>query len=194
MTALEGTEMDDGAALSSYPPLLPHFLNAVEFGPLLQSEQRTKHRDDWRDFIRALAKLPPSSKSLADRFHTQWHVCHHRLRELVGDDDLIVDMLWVWLPRYQGTEMVLYRGENIDRFEAGRIGTAWTDQQSTAEMFASGLNAVGNGGLVLCATVPAMAIIAGPSKHSLYLGESEFTVDTRKRLEMTVYFMDAPRS
>ena len=45
--------------------------------------------------------------------------------------------------------MALYRGENIDRFEAGRIGTAWTDKEETAIMFARGLNAVGKGGMVL---------------------------------------------
>jgi hypothetical protein len=110
----------------------------------------------------------------------QWHVCHHFLRELVDDDDLLIDMLWVWLPRYVGPDLVLYRGENIDRFEAGRIGTAWTGKQATAEMFAGGLNAVGKGGVVLRVTAPSTAIIAGPSKHSLYLGESEFTIDIGK--------------
>ena len=76
--------------------------------------------------------------------------------------------------------MALYRGENINRFEAGRIGTAWSDKRETAEMFAGGLNAIGKGGVVLLATVSASMIIAGPSKHSLYLGESEFTIDIRK--------------
>ncbi|MCW5284983.1 hypothetical protein D8B29_00885 [Verminephrobacter eiseniae] len=125
--------------------------------------------------------MPPSSAELAERFHTQWHVCHHFLRELVADDDLLLPMLRVWLPRYEGPDMVLYRGENIDRFEAGRIGTAWSDKLETADMFAQGLNAVGKGGVILRTLAPAAAIIAGPSWHSAqWLGESEFTVDSGK--------------
>ena len=183
MTALEGTTGREEGELEGYPALLGHVLSGREFGPLVRSSDRPKHQADWRALVRDLARLPPSSEQLAERFHTQWHVCHHFLRELVDDDALIIDMLWVWLPRYQGPDMVLYRGKNIDRFEAGRIGTAWSDKQETAEMFAGGLNAVGKGGVVLRATVPATAIIAGPSKHSLYLGESEFTIDIRKVTE-----------
>jgi hypothetical protein len=189
MTALGGATARDEAAIAAYPPLLSHVLSGKEFGPFLRSPDRPKHQAEWRDLIRDLARLPPSSKQLAEDFHTQWHVCHHYLRELVDADDLLIDMLWVWLPRYQGSDMVLYRGENIDRFEAGRIGTAWTDKQETAEMFASGLNAVSKGGVVLRANVPASTIIAGPSKHSLYLGESEFTIDIRKtRFEAAIRF------
>lgn len=180
MTALGGATARDKAALAAYPTLLSHVLSSKEFGPFLRSPDRPKHQAEWRDLIRDLARLPPSSKQLAEHFHTQGHVCHHYLRELVDDDDLLIDMLWVWLPRYQGSDMVLYRGENIDRFEAGRIGTAWTDKQETAEMFAKGLNAVSKGGVVLRSDVPVSATIAGPSKHSLYLGESEFTIDIRK--------------
>lgn len=171
--------MNYDAALAAYPALLGHILSGKEFAPLIRSADVAKHQAEWRDLIRALAQLPPSSEQLAERFHTQWHVCHHYLRELVDDDALLINMLWVWLPRYQGPDLILYRGENIDRFEAGRIGTAWTDKEGTAEMFAHGLNAVGKGGSVLRSNVPATAIIAGPSKHSLYLGESEFTIDVR---------------
>ena len=178
MTALDGAAAHEKTALAAYPPLLVNILSGKEFGPLLGSADRAKHQAEWRDLIRDLAGLPPSSMQLAESFHTKWHVCHHFLRELVDDDDLLIDMLWIWLPRYVGPDLVLYRGENIDRFEAGRIGTAWSDKQGTAEMFAGGLNAVGKGGVVLRVTAPSAVIIAGPSKHSLYLGESEFTIDT----------------
>lgn len=126
-----------------------------------------------------MTRLPPSSEQLSEAFHTKWHVAHHFLRELVEDDDLMLGVAWAWLPRYAGPGLDLYRGENIDRFESGRLGSAWSDKRETAEMFASGLNAVGKGGVILRATIPAEAIIAGPSAHSLYLGESEFTIDTR---------------
>lgn len=192
MAALEGTEGTEEATLAAYPTLLGHVLSGKQFGPLIRSPDRAKHQAHWRAFIRDLTRLPPSSEQLVERFHTQWHVCHHFLRELVDDDGLIIDMLWVWLPRYRGPDLVLYRGENIDRFEAGRIGTAWSDKQETAEMFAGGLNAIGKGGVVLWATVPASAIIAAPSKHSLYLGESEFTIDIRKVTEFETVHTSPP--
>lgn len=67
--------------------------------------------------MRDLITCGPEDRKLADNFHTQWHVCHHYIRALVGDDDLVMDMLWTWLPRYQGPDLVLYRGENVDRLD-----------------------------------------------------------------------------
>lgn len=187
--------MDHEADLDAYPPLLRHILSSKEFDPLLRSSDRPKHQAAWRELIRALTDLPPSSDQLAERFHTQWHVCHHFLRELVDNDDLLIGMLWVWLPRYQGSDLVLYRGENIDRFEAGRIGTAWSDKAETADMFAQGLNAVGKGGVILQTVAPAAAIIAGPSKHSAqWLGENEFTLDTSKLTGVEVIARFKPNS
>lgn len=174
--------MSDGeSALLAYPRLLTQFLAGLELYPLLTGCDRLKHQIAWRDLVRALKTSPPSSMDLSQRFHTKWHEGHHFLRELVDDDDLLIDMLWIWLPRYSGGNLVLYRGENIDRFEAGRLGTAWSDLSETAELFASGLNAVGKGGIILRTSAPATAIIAGPTDHSAHwLRENEFTVDVRK--------------
>ncbi|MFZ4703608.1 MAG: hypothetical protein ACOYMG_26495 [Candidatus Methylumidiphilus sp.] len=165
--------------MDSYPSLLNSLLAGQEFMPLIGSSDRQKHRAEWREFLRELTRSRPGTPELASTFHTQWHVCHHRLRELIEDDGLLLDVAWAWLPRYAGPGLVLFRGENIDRFEVGQIGSAWTDKIETANTFATGLNAVGKGGVVLKVHAPAEAIIAGPSKHSLYLGESEFTLDTR---------------
>jgi len=71
MTALD---MNNDAALDGYPPLLRHILSGQEFGPLIRSPDRPKHRAAWRDLIRAMTHLPPASEHLAERFHTQWHV------------------------------------------------------------------------------------------------------------------------
>src|SRR6218665_171457 len=76
--------MADEPGLDAYPKLQGHILSRKEFGPLLRSRARAKHQAEWRDLIRALAAMPPSSAELAERFHTQWHVCHHFLRELVA--------------------------------------------------------------------------------------------------------------
>lgn len=159
---------------------IDHILNGGLFNPLLEDPALPTIREHWRSQLRAAIPTPPDTDELLDCFHTQWHVCHHFLRELVDDDDLLLDFMWAWLPKYVGPDQVLYRGENIDRFHAGKIGSAWTDKEEMADMFGGGLNAVGQGGLILRANVPASLIIAGPSKHSAeWLGENEFTVDPR---------------
>jgi hypothetical protein len=159
------------------PPLLAVFLAGNLFRPLIDSPDRRNHRDDWRAFLRTLTSHVPSD-GLRERFHTRWHECHHFLRELVDDDALLMETARSWLPRYAGPGMTLWRGENIERFESGRVGSAWTDKESTAKMFASGLNATGKGGIVLRVDVSGPAIIAGPSAHSAnWLGENEYTVD-----------------
>lgn len=173
--------------LDTYPRKLSHILDGKPFRPLLRRTKRGKNRTAWRKFFRDLISTPPSSTELSEFFHTQWHVCHHYVRALVEDDELLLDVLWVWLPRYQGGAALLYRGENIDRYEAGALGSAWTDKLEVAEMFAGGLNAVGKGGVVLRAIVDSSAIVAGPSCHSSnWLGENEFTVDTRKMGQLDV--------
>lgn len=163
-----------------YPPLLDHILGKNEYNSLLQSPDVERRRNEWREFFKTLIACPPEDRAIADRFHTKWHEAHHRIRELVDDDDLLIEVMRVWLPRYQGPPMILYRGESIDRFESGRIGWAWSSKEETARMFAAGLNAVGKGGVILKVNAPGKAIIAGPSAHSAnWLGESEYTVDTR---------------
>jgi len=82
---------------------------------MLSSADLALHRKCWRRYVNDLIRLPPSSQELSERFHTQWHVCYHFLRELVADDELLMDMLWVWLPRYQGEFLILYRYENANR-------------------------------------------------------------------------------
>jgi hypothetical protein len=168
------------AAFSEYPSLLARFLSDQEFVPLLRSSKRAKHRAAWRTFVQQMRLVPPNSKELTAQFHDRWHVCHHFFRELIEDEENVLEMLWVWLPRYGGPERTLYRGENLRRYESGRLGIAWTESIDTAKMFGSGLNAVCGGGLLLRAQVPASAIIAGPSAHATWLGENEFTVDPRK--------------
>lgn len=112
-------------------------------------------------------------------FGTYWIEAGHRIREQVGDDDLLVQFLRLALPRYTGDGAVLYRGENLTRWQTGTVGLAWSLQIDVARMFAGGLNAVGSGGVLLAARFSTSAIISGPNSHSQYLGEDQFTVDPR---------------
>lgn len=166
--------------LEGYPQLLEHIIYGREYDPLLNSPKVATHRKEWRELMRGLISCPPKDEDIRVRFHTRWHESHARIRALVDDDNLLMDMLWIWLPRYDGPDLMLYRGENIDRYECGNIGTAWSDQEHTAQIFGSAHNNDGKGGVLLQTIAPAAAIIAGPSDHSNYLGEREFTVDRRR--------------
>lgn len=168
------------AEASGYHPLILEFLAGREYRPLLKDPYRDACRDQWRALFMDLRSRAPSDDLLVECFETRWHESHHYIRELVEDDPLLLETLWVWLPRYLGGELQLYRGENIDRWEHKSIGWAWTTRLNVAERFASGLNAVGGGGVILRAVAPVHAIIAGPSAHSRWLGEDEHTVDTRR--------------
>jgi len=174
-------------ALAACPPLLLHMLAGWDFGPLLEGPGRFRHQAEWRGLLAVLARTSPPSAGVQARFHTQWHVCHHFMRELVDDDQLMLGAARRWLPRYEGCGMELFRGENIDRYRTGRIGYGWTDQLSVAEMFAGGLNGEGAGGVVLTAKAPPSAIIAGPGWHiSDWLRENEFTVDVGRLEEVNI--------
>lgn len=164
--------------LGDYPRLLQHILYVREYNRLLGSPE--EHRDEWRKLIKDLTACGPKDETIRALFHTRWHESHGKIRALVDDDHLLVDMLWIWLPRYEGPALILYRGENIDRCERGRIGTAWSVNEQKAEVFASAHNNDGKGGVLLQTIAPAAAIIAGPSPHSERMGEHEFSVDPRK--------------
>ncbi|QDY47391.1 hypothetical protein [Stenotrophomonas maltophilia] len=144
----------------------------------LEQMRRLTAADGWRAIVaRALKDRAPHFGKAA--FDTYWIEGGHRIREQVGDDHQLAAFLWLSLPRYEakeGARLELYRGENADRLRLGQLGFAWTPDRATAEMFASGLNACGSGGVLLRAVVGA-EVIAGPGVHSMYLGERQYTVD-----------------
>ena len=131
----------------------------------------------WRAVVNShLFKSHPLPVSIR-AFDVYWIVAGHRIREQVAADRLLARFLRKTLPPYLGGQLTLFRGENLDRLNDGRIGFAWTPKYEVAEMFAAGLNACGSGGAVLTATLDASAIICGPNAHSEHLGEGQFTAD-----------------
>ena len=110
-------------------------------------------------------------------FDTYWVEAGHRIREQIGNDSLLSQMLRRLLPPYQGGPIRLYRGENIYRWNLGKVGFCWTEDIEIARMFAQGLNAVRGGGVLLSGEFQPEAVISGPGSHSRYLGENQFTVD-----------------
>lgn len=150
--------------------------------------------DAWRQACIDLITDAPSTVD-ADAAHSCFTEFGHRVREKIDDDRLLISALRQLLPAFVGAEtgkcLALYRGENVDRYQAGRIGLCWSATRGTAEMFGSGLNAmVGQGGCLLKAYAPAHAIIAGPNAHSRWLGEEEYLIDPRliENIELVVRY------
>ena len=108
--------------------------------------------------------------------HTFWTEYGHRVREKMRDDLRLEHILRKTLPVYLGPKITLYRGENIERYRNQRIGFCWTENRETARIFARGLNSQHVGGILLKYYFETAQIIAAPSKHSVYLGEHEYTV------------------
>jgi hypothetical protein len=102
--------------------------------------------------------------------------CRH-IRDQFCNDRSLVNMFRIIFPVYDGPKRLLYRGENLDRFECGKIGLCWTERKETAEMFGSGLNAIESGGVLLQCEVQPSAILMAPNGHSKHLQEDEYTVD-----------------
>lgn len=130
----------------------------------------------WSRTVQSILEGAPNPWGDED-FATHWIVAGHRIREQVAEDRLLASFLRQVLLPYQDGSVVLYRGENKQRFAAGAVGFSWSCSESVATMFASGLNAVGSGGVLLRAALDAPAVIAGPNRHSKYLGEFQYTVD-----------------
>lgn len=132
----------------------------------------------WRshaDLLISGRRLTPDARN---QFETHWVEAGHRMREQIGDDVLLVRLLRRTLTPYDGSgELELFRGENKNRWENRTVGLTWTTDIETARTFARGLNAVRSGGVLLKVRCKPDAIIGGPSNHSKYLGEFQFTVD-----------------
>jgi len=112
-----------------------------------------------------------------NNFHTTWTVSGHRIREQLNDDTKLEKLLRHVMPKYNGKKVLLYRGENQERWKNNQIGFCWTTSKEKACMFGRGLNSIPSGGLLLSCNCKANWIIAGPSDHSKYLAESEYTVE-----------------
>lgn len=158
-----------------------YILNALSGGPnddLRRAFDTMRSVKSYRRMIGRAAKAKVVPHDFRDRFHIAWTVEGFRWREAIDDDALLLRALRAVLPPYAGEGLTMFRGEQAARYESGRLGFNWTPRREVAQMFASGLCSLyEGGGVLLTATVPATAIVAGPNDHSKYLGEDEFVVD-----------------
>jgi len=132
----------------------------------------------WKEAINHILKHFNEYEFDSDKLHLMWISYGGHIRRHVADDLVILKFLRKVLPPYEGQGMTLYRGECRFLYEKNNIGFCWTPHQKVAEMFASGLNSIESGGVLLEAYVPSEAILSEPNDHSKnWLGESEFTCD-----------------
>ena len=131
----------------------------------------------WKALADTLLTQQKPSQEASAVFETYWIEGGARMREQISDDRRLVALLRHMLKPYTRSQISLYRGENIERWKKGRIGLAWTPKIETAQMFASGLNSVSSGGVVLHTVCAPNSVIAEPNYHSRYLGEDQYTID-----------------
>lgn len=136
-----------------------------------------KEQERWAAYAESLLSERKLPFETMNQFGTYWIEAGHHIRKQIADDQQLVCLLRHLLPPYGGKAIELFRGENMDRWQSGVIGLAWSACAETARTFGRGLNALGSGGVLLKAHFEPKAIISGPNAHSNYLGESQFTVD-----------------
>ena len=121
------------------------------------------------------------------RVHDLWTVNGGSLRRKIQDDELILSVLNNTLPGYAGDGLFLYRGECQFLFKENKIGFCWTPNIEAAKTFASGLNSIESGGVLLKAYAPTEAILVGPNEHSSkQMEEFEYTCDPKLLREIEV--------
>ncbi|WNB74441.1 hypothetical protein [Methylomonas koyamae] len=130
----------------------------------------------WSPVFEYIVENHTKLKFCKNEIHTLWTVNGGHLRRKVKNDLLIAKVLSVSMPGYAGEGLVLYRGECRFLFEARKIGFCWTPKIEVATIFASGLNSVESGGVLLQAYAPPAAIFSGPNAHSSQqMQEFEYT-------------------
>lgn len=143
----------------------------------LEDFRKTTKEGCWGLRAQLLLNEPKPPVNIAEQLSTHWIEAGHRIREQIADDRILVRVLRHMLPPYDGSAVTLFRGENLERWEACQVGLAWTSNIDVAKMFARGLNSSPSGGVLLEGRFEPEAIISGPNAHSKYLAEGQFTID-----------------
>jgi hypothetical protein len=134
----------------------------------------------WRDAFKYMIRNLKQMSIKKSEIHSLWTVNGGHIRRKIKDDDLVLAVLMRSLPRYSGDGLTLYRGECQFLYKDVKIGFCWTPDMEVATIFASGLNALESGGILLKAYASPSAILAGPNAHSMNrMREFEYTCNPR---------------
>lgn len=141
------------------------------------------HKTQEELWLKVFAFLRENSNELTfdrEAIHTLWTVNGGNLRGMIKNDDLVLEVLLKFLPKYEGEGLIVYRGECRFLFEENKIGFCWTPEQNVARKFARGLNAIESGGVLLKAYAPQKAVISSPNEHSSkQMKEHEYTCNPK---------------
>jgi hypothetical protein len=130
----------------------------------------------WCKAFNFILANPHLFKFEKHKIHLLWIELGGRLREKIKNDELLLSILLLTLPKYTGNGLYLYRGECKFLFDQNLIGFCWTPDINVAKQYAQHLNAIESDGVLLTAFVPQSAILAQPNSHSSsYLQEYEYT-------------------
>lgn len=158
----------------------------------LDDFRKTTEQKGWKLRAQLFLEVPNIPVEMKEEFGTYRIEAGHHIREQISDDRQLVRFLRQLLPPYDGHILTLFRGESLERWMNGTVGLAWTPKIEVAQMFASGLNSVGSGGVLLVGPFEANAIISGSHAHSPYLGEDQLTIDPFYGTNLTAIERFAP--
>jgi hypothetical protein len=150
--------------------------SADQFIPALAALQ---HQGLWSRTARAVEGMDPSAE-FRRRCLQSWIDSGDSIRDDVGNDLVLIRLLRVLLPRYDGPAVKVFRGESFHNRRRRTYGLSWTTDEGIARGFADGVWRTFKGGSVLVeADVPPGAVICAPCLIDDRLEEREYIVDRR---------------
>jgi len=122
-----------------------------------------------------------ASEEMRNEFALFWIENGDSIRNAVQNDLDLIEFLKVFLPRYEGPSITLYRGDSFFNRRRRTYGMSWTSSESIAESFAVRYGQTHTAGAVLLGTdCPASAIIWSAQQSGDPFEEQEFLVDRRR--------------
>ena len=135
----------------------------------------------WRRAVRSIMGMNPSD---VFRRHCleSWVIWGDSLRNEIGEDLFLIELLGVLMPKYEGGAILLYRGDSFFNRCRRTYGLSWTSSRKVARSFADGIFCrTSKGGSCLLETyAPHDAVICAPGLLNNDYGKDEFIVDRRR--------------
>ncbi len=160
------------------------FASAIAIGHLdaiAQAMQDVEKVGAWRLAMKKVAKLQNVEDVVRSRFLGIWIEWGDTIRDSVNSDLDLASALRMLLPRYTGSDCIVYRGDSAINRRRRTYGLSWSMNRDVAETFAHGMWRTCQGGsVVLCTQAPAKAIICAAHLHlnDIYQ-EAKLLVDRR---------------
>ena len=129
----------------------------------------------WHEAFESLITGPHAGEVSDEALQHFWITYGPHIADSMQADPILLATMKRLLPRYTGAGLVLYRGEDAERYRQRAIGMAWTPRIDKARMFARRRDPPG---VVLRLDASPRVILSGPTDHSHWLGEVEFLLDT----------------